>query len=329
MTLTPHPRGPMAAAVQLKSTRWSISVGDLSLTPTLVRQGSYSPAGPAPVLAEIAQTLARIQHQTGGRLRAVVAAVSGVVTDDTVLELAVGGWHQTDLRAMLADLPTESTPEFTTANDATLAGLAESRRGASRRARWALHLLLASAVGGALLVGGQAIEGAQSSGGEFGHLPFGRPDRPCRCGAWGCWSHEVDGEALAELLGDPPPPDPEAYLTAALERAETGPEDPALTAALARIAANLGSGIAGMVNAFAPEVVTLGGLAPRLRRLAPQALHDAADHGLMTVRRRHTPVLLDAHFGQEGPVVGALHRGFGLATDAAGLARWTAQLTND
>lgn len=324
MMLMPHKSGPLVAAVHLRSNRWTVSLSDLSMTPTIVAAGDYEPT-PADSIALIGNHLAGLQQGAGDRLRAVVVAVAGVLTELTVQELAVQGWPDIALDGLLADIPAESRPHLAAANDATLAGLAESRRGSARRGRSALHILLGSGVGGALVASGRAIEGAQSSGGEFGHLPFGRRGRRCRCGATACWTTEVGGERVAELLGEQAPSDPESYLEAALDRAVHRQSTPELDSALDEISAALGAGISGLVNAFAPDVVTLGGMAPTLRQVAPHALHDAFDRGLMTVRRRNAPVLLDAHFGAEGPIVGALHLGHELSATPAALALWESQ----
>src|ERR1700750_2304013 len=70
-------------------------------------------------------------------------------------------------------------------NDATLAGLAEGRRGVLRGVPVALHLHVATGIGGVLLSGGLPVPGAHGSAGEFGHMPLTGGSEPCRCGSGG------------------------------------------------------------------------------------------------------------------------------------------------
>jgi predicted NBD/HSP70 family sugar kinase len=188
-------------------------------------------------------------------------------------------------------------------NDATLAAVAEQRRGAAAGARSSLHLLVDAGLGGALVDGGRLVGGAHGTAGEFGHLPLGDPAVGCPCGAHGCWGTAVDGGALARLLGEPHPGHPAGYARQVVARAAAG--DGAARAAVGTTAAALGRGIAGLVNALDPEVVTLGGGAADLLAAAPDDLAGACRNGLMRIRRLDPPPVVPAGLGDAGPLVGA------------------------
>lgn len=98
-------------------------------------------------------------------------------------------------------------------NDATLAGVAEARRGAASSAGTVLYLTIEVGVGGVLVDHGRPMVGATGAGGEFGHVPFGDPSLDYPCGARGCWDLEVDGRAMARHRHAAPPPGSSTPLT--------------------------------------------------------------------------------------------------------------------
>jgi hypothetical protein len=90
------------------------------------------------------------------------------------------------------------------------------------------------------------------------------------------------------------------------------------------VAAALGAGIAGLVNAHAPELVTLGGLAGPLRAAAPAGFAAAYRSGLMAFHREAPPPVVPAIHGADGALHGAAAVGLDLVTSEAALAEWAA-----
>jgi predicted NBD/HSP70 family sugar kinase len=205
------------------------------------------------------------------------------------------------------------------ANDAALAGVAEARYGAAVGAATALHVTVEVGVGGTLVIDGRSVTGATGAGGEFGHLPFGDPELRCPCGARGCWDLTVDGRAIARHLGDPPPGNPRTYARAALARATA---DPAARAATTRAALALAGGLAGLVNALDPDVITLGGLAQPLRQPVEAEFAATFIDGLMRFRRTDPPKLLPATLGDDGALHGAAVTGLDHVLTPEGLTAW-------
>ena len=321
--LVAHPEGPLAVIVDLRASGWRVMLGDLNGRMTEVTSGSYGSQGPADFLPQIADTLAAATRRNSGRVRVVVAVVAGTVSGTRLLQFATRGWNEADLGVLTSKLPPRSGVRLLAGNDATLGGLAEARSGAARTAGVALHILVAEGVGGVLLVDGQPTSGTRGAGGEYGHLPFGDPVLKCPCGARGCWDLMVDGRALARHRGDDQPSDPTAYAERLLHRLQSGrATDPRDQRAAELTAHALGAGIAGLVNLHDPEVITIAGLAPDLRRAAPDAFADGFQHGLMTFHRQGAPPVRDGHHGQDGPLLGALSLGIDEITDPAALADW-------
>jgi predicted NBD/HSP70 family sugar kinase len=241
--------------------------------------------------------------------------VPGVVRAGIVVQASNLGWRDVDLRTVWAR-PAAGVPVLV-GNDATFAGWAESRRGAAAGAGGVLHLHVDSGLGGVHLARDAQPPGDTDLAGEFGHMPFGDPRLVCECGARGCWDLMVDGRALARALGAPAPRDPAAYLLAMSGRA-----DARTRRALARLAAALGRGAAGLVNALDPQLVTLGGSAAVLLEVMPEAVQSAYVGGLMAFRRASPVPLVPAALGPDGPLVGAVEVAFARVLAPEGLAAW-------
>jgi predicted NBD/HSP70 family sugar kinase len=205
-------------------------------------------------------------------------------------------------------------------NDASLAGLAEARRGAGADGRVVLHLTVEVGAGGVLIVDGRPMDGATGAGGEFGHLPFGDPALVCPCGARGCWDLEVDGRAMARLLGDRPPADPRSEADRIVRAAAQG--SAAALAVVAEAARRFGRGAAGLVNALDPDLVTLSGLARDYAGLVGEELRAGYGDGLMRFRRADPPPLRPSVLGTEGPLVGAAEVAFDRFLTDEGLSAW-------
>ena len=312
--LVAHAAGPVVIGAVIDHRGWrmrAVELGGAVLAETDARHAD--PADGPGVVRAVATAAARFADRWPGRVRGVGLGVPGPVRDGQVVNATLLGWRQLDLRrawhgvdgAGPAGSPTDA-PLLVAANDATLAATGEARRGAARGASTHLHLRLEIGIGGAVTAGARALEGARGAAGEFGHLPFGDPAVPCPCGASGCWERALDGMALARMLAAPAPADPVRYTRHVLDQAAAGHARP--LAAVEHVARSLGRGVAGLVNALDPDLVTLGGLAPRLLDVAPGAMHRAYLAGLMAYRRADPPPLVPAALRDAASLVGATER---------------------
>ena len=71
--------------------------------------------------------------------------------------------------------------------------------------------------------------------------------------------------------------------------------------AITAVAASLGRGIAGLVNGLDVDLVTLGGWAPEVAEVAPEALRGAYIEGLMRFRRSEPPPMIPGALGDDAP----------------------------
>jgi predicted NBD/HSP70 family sugar kinase len=272
------------------------------------------------VCAGVEAALNGVCARYGAAVRAIVVSLPGTVSGTRLVQAPNLGWTDMEL-SVLAPRAIEAVP-FLAGNDATFSAIADARRGAAAGSATSVHLYMDSGIGGALLVAGQLVPGARGMAGEFGHMPFGSPSVRCRCGAHGCWNTALDGRALARHLGEPVPADEVTYSrnVLAAARAGRGPQQRVVRDA----AFALGRGTAGLVNALDPELVTFGGLAPKLLELADDRVQEGYHDGLMAPRAEFAPALAPSTLGGRAPLIGAGEHGFDQILTEPALAAWMA-----
>lgn len=354
----PHPRGPLALAVDLREDAWEIAACELGGRATVLDAWPHD-GTPEGALLPLGRALRGHLAAFGGRVVGIGLAVPGPVRDARLVDIAHLGWRAVDAPALLsaAQQPaTETAAPETDAgrrsptpghpgpgdepmatgedgipvvwgvplyvgNDTAFAALAEARRGRMAGVRVGLHLHVDFDLGGVLVVDGRPLGGATGVGAEFGHMPLTGGTARCVCGATGCWGMEVGSNALLRHLG----------LAAGggkgRDQAETilarsAQGDAAALAAVTAGAAALGRGIAALVNAHDPEIVTLSGIGVDLHVQAHEALAGAFGGGLMTIRADHPPELTPSALGWRGPLLGAMESVFDAFLTPAALKAW-------
>jgi len=124
------------------------------------------------------------------------------------LSTHVGGWRDFRLTAWVEDLL--GIPAIMD-NDANVGALGEAHHGAGQGYSPLFYMTLSTGIGGGIYEDGRIWRGADSYGGEIGHLTI-RPDGPeCLCGWHGCfermccglWLARDYGKTAQELMHDP------------------------------------------------------------------------------------------------------------------------------
>jgi glucokinase len=124
------------------------------------------------------------------------------------LSTHVGGWRDFQLTDWARDLL--GVPAIMD-NDANAGALGEGRFGAGRGCSPLFYMTLSTGIGGGICEDGRIWRGADSYGGEIGHLTI-RPDGPpCLCGWHGCfermccglWLERDYGKTAEQLMQDP------------------------------------------------------------------------------------------------------------------------------
>lgn len=186
-------------------------------------------------------------------------------------------------------------------NDANCAAYAELVVGAAQGADSMLMITIGTGIGGALVLGGRVVRGAHGLAGEFGHMQVVPDGLACECGLSGCWEQYCSGRAL------------ERVTRVALGRHLDGPEvaamafvgDEVARQAFASIGIWLGVGVAGLVSAFDPELVVVGGGVSSVGDLLLAPARAALAASLQGTAYRPVPPLVPARSGPEAGAVGA------------------------
>jgi predicted NBD/HSP70 family sugar kinase len=323
-TLDPHPRGPLVVAVAIGHDTWRIAVAQLGGAELASIERPHR-RDRAEVLESLATHVRSQRRRHASRIRAVAVSVPGTVRDNRLAQAPNLGWSDVDL-SVLWPRDRGARP-YLVGNDATFAAVAEASRGAAAGAASMVHLFIEAGLGGAVIEDGRLVLGAAGTAGEFGHMPFGDPARPCRCGARGCWNTAIEGAALARLLNQPLPADEVSYarevFAAAKASLARGTARRAELDAVQAVARSVGAGAAGLANALDPSVVTLGGLGRDLLDIAGDQVYAAYLAGLMQFRRASPPPLLPARFGDDAPLAGAIEEAFSAVLTDEGLRAWS------
>jgi glucokinase len=154
------------------------------------------------------------------------------------LSTHVGGWRDFRLTAHMQDLL--GVPALMD-NDANTGALGEAAYGAGQGCSPLFYMTLSTGIGGGIYADGTIWRGADSYGGEIGHLTI-RPDGPeCLCGAYGCYERMCSGLWLERDYGKP---------------AKQLLQDPAF---VARYVVDLSLGLKACIMLLNPARIVIGG----------------------------------------------------------------------
>ncbi|MFO7587811.1 MAG: ROK family protein [Gemmatimonadota bacterium] len=155
-------------------------------------------------------------------------------------------------------------------NDVRAATWGEWRHGAGRGIEDLVVLFVGTGVGGGIVSGGRVLTGDRGLAGELGHLTIVAGGRQCSCPNRGCLEAYAGGWAIAERANEAVAADPKAgrVLAARAAGGDVTARDVAEAAAegdslaqeiMAETGRFLGAGVVGMVHAFNPRRIVLGG----------------------------------------------------------------------
>jgi glucokinase len=201
-------------------------------------------------------------------------------------------------------------------NAVRAAAVGEWRYGAGAGARNLLCAWVGTGIGGCLLHDGQVQEGASNALGEIGHTQLVAGGRQCHCPARGCLEAYVGGWAIAERAQDRVKADPQRGLWLVEKAGSVEAIDARIVAEVARTgdslaneimrvtATYIASGLAGLVNAFNPDRVVLGGGVIEGWPEFVQAVRDRVRSDCQPPAARAARVVRSS-LGQDAIVVGA------------------------
>lgn len=305
---------PVCVGVDVGGTK--VLAGIVADTGRVVRTARRSTPGRRveTLAVEDALVAAVEEVAAGAPLLAVGLAAAGFVdaAGERVMFAPHLPWHGEPVRELLAD---RLGAPVALDNDANCAALAEWTYGAARGAASALVVTLGTGIGGALVLDGRVLRGANGMAGEFGHMKVVPEGQPCPCGGAGCWEQYSSGNALVryarERVGREPSlleeacgGDP-ALLTGPMVTAAAEEGDLVARQAFHSVGDWLGIGLANLVAAFDPAVLVVGGGVSAAGDRLLEPARAALQRSLVGSADRVVPRVLAARLGPEAGLVGA------------------------
>ena len=181
-------------------------------------------------------------------------------------------------------------------NDANVGALGEFTFGAGKNSRHIIYYTVSTGIGGGIIINGEIYRGGNGYAGELGHVPILRDGPQCDCGNRGCLEALCSGTAIARRAKAAIKKHPRKGIAIArtanpitaktlFDTARSG--DPYARALVDEICTDLGQGLAMAVNAFAPDVIVIGGGVSNAGRVLFQPLRRETRRFLMPVHRPH------------------------------------------
>ena len=216
----------------------------------------------------------------------------------------IEGWADFDLSDWLRSIVNK--PTFVD-NDANVAALGESHRGAGVGSNPVFYVTLGSGVGGGLILNGEIYHGAKPGESEVGHLRLDRQGTTLesRCSGWA-----VDIK-IRQLISK----EPASILSRQMGRSVGGEAkhlvqglqagDQGACRILAEVADDLSFGLSHVVHLFHPETIILGGGLSLIGEPLRVAVEAALKRSVMEVFSAGVKLRIAA-LGEDAVLVGSL-----------------------
>ena len=224
-------------------------------------------------------------------------------------------WNKVDFIKSLKN----TFPEFDilAENDATVAGLAESRFGSARNSSSSVLITLGTGVGGGIVINGRPFSGAHGVGSEIGHMIIGENFYDCNCGNNGCFETFCSATAIIKyaqkLLSEENAPTSAildmckgdiSKIDAKIVFDAYRQDDQIAKEVIARFKKYLAIGIANIVNTLDPEVVAIGGGLSKSSDIILDGLKEMVREHI-TYKDEEFADILIATLGNDAGIIGA------------------------
>ncbi|HET6420020.1 MAG TPA: ROK family protein [Geobacteraceae bacterium] len=262
----------LTVGVDLGGTKIEVALVDATGS-VLMRRRLATRVGEGPVViqSEIIETVMDLRNRSGAKPAALGIGVAGQVDPVTgTVHFANNlGWREVPIGRVLGDAL--GMPVFVT-NDVRAATWGEWLYGAGRGCGDIVCLFVGTGIGGGIVSGGRMLAGCSNTAGELGHITVDLNGPRCNCGNRGCMEALAGGWAIARRARESVENDPVAGASMlrkagghtegintriVSEAAAEG--DPVAAGILETAARALAAGAVGLVNAFNPGRLILGG----------------------------------------------------------------------
>ena len=244
-----------------------IAAGVVTPEGRILKETRYpTPASPVRLLDSIARAVLEVKD--GFEIDGVCLAVAGLVLAEENKVVFSPNLHAVEGIPLKDKLEPRIGLPLTLENDANAATWGEFRFGAGSEVDHLVFVALGTGIGGGVISHRMLVRGAQGSAGELGHVTIQASGPRCACGNRGCLEALASGTAIRRRARELASEHPGSALgRLAADREVLGEDvtrlaregDGVAVAVLEEAGRWLGIGLAGFVNVFNPEVITVGG----------------------------------------------------------------------
>ncbi len=201
------------------------------------------------------------------------------------------------------------------ANDANAAALGEAVAGAAKGTSSSIMITLGTGVGGGVVIDGKLLTGVNFAAGELGHIVIEAGGRQCTCGRRGCWERYSSASALKEMTKDKieecraqgrytkMAKAPHVSGRTACDCMREG--DEAAKEVYDKYVYYLAMGLTNVINAFQPEVISIGGgISGEGQSLIDALMPIIREERYDKFSNRHTDLRI-AELGNDAGIIGA------------------------
>ena len=197
-------------------------------------------------------------------------------------------------------------------NDSRAMTYGEYLSGVVKKERNVLFVNVSWGLGMGMILDGRLYYGTSGYSGEFGHFPLLDNDQICRCGKVGCLETGASGSALVRMISE----QLQAGRASSLSRIfkdkgkvnlndifkAVQEEDILTIETIEKIGANLGRGLAGLINVFNPQLVVLGGKVAMAGDYLLLAVRSAVKRHAQTIANQDTAIKFSKLRNQAAPI---------------------------
>ena len=197
-------------------------------------------------------------------------------------------------------------------NDSRAMTYGEYLSGVVKKEKNVLFVNVSWGLGMGMILDGRLYYGTSGYSGEFGHFPLLDNDQICRCGKVGCLETGASCSALVRMISE----QLQAGRASSLSRIfkdqgkvnlndifkAVQEEDILTIETIEKIGANLGRGLAGLINVFNPQLVVLGGKVAMAGDYLLLAVRSAVKRHAQTIANQDTAIKFSKLRNQAAPI---------------------------
>lgn len=222
-------------------------------------------------------------------------------------------WKKVDFMQKLKD--TFSGIDIFAENDATVAGLAESRFGSTKEHDTSVMITLGTGVGGAIIINGKPFSGAHGVGSEIGHMMIGDGLYKCNCGNTGCFETYCSATAIIKYAQKLISEGQDSLIlnmcdnnlssiNAKMVFDAYSENDEVAKKVISRFKAYLAKGIANIVNTIDPGIIAIGGGVSKSKDIILDGLKEMVREHLVYKEEEFADIVI-ATLGNDAGIIGA------------------------